>query len=132
MVNTGAARDRPVAMATQEIHFASMAQLVESSPMLLVIKWKSNRLRLMTVSQACFTRLVWMTNFHHHQQGRGCNWLNLIKIMVPAMIRLAPPHPQLNPSLHLHYHRDIFSPITLDLNAVITELDLKTCFFCLS
>ena len=38
MVNTGAARDRPVAMATQEIHFASMAQLVESSPMLLAIK----------------------------------------------------------------------------------------------
>jgi hypothetical protein len=30
--NASAARGRPVAMATQEIHYVSMAQLVESSP----------------------------------------------------------------------------------------------------
>ncbi len=38
MANAGATRGIPVAMATQEIHDASMAQLIESSPMLSVIK----------------------------------------------------------------------------------------------
>ncbi len=113
-------------MATQEIQYAIMAQLIESSPMLSVIKQETKRLRLTTVSQARFARSVWMTNFHCHQQGGGCNWLHLIKIMVPATIRLGPPHPPPDPLLHLHYHRDIFSPITLDLNTVIMKLDLKT------
>ncbi len=129
MANAGAARGRPGVMATQEIHYVSMAQLVESSPMLMAIKWESKRLQLMMVSQARFAWSVWMTNFHHHRQCGGRNWLNLIKIMVPAMIRLGPPHPEPDPSSHLHYRSNIFSPITLDPNAIITELDLKTWGF---
>jgi hypothetical protein len=93
MANAGAARGRPVAMATQEIHYASMAQLVESSLMLSVIVRESMQLWLTTVSQAHFAWSVWMTNFHRHQQGGGHNWLNLIKIMVPAMIQAWSPTP---------------------------------------
>jgi hypothetical protein len=81
--NTGVARARPVAMATQELYYASIAQLVESSPMLSVIERESKRPRLKTA--------------------------------VPTTSRLGPPHPKPDPSSHLHYHRNIFSPITMDL-----------------
>ena len=48
---------------------------------------------------------------------------------MPAMIRLGPPHPQPDPASCLHYHRDIYSLITMDLNAIIPEFDLKTWGF---
>jgi hypothetical protein len=92
VVNAGAARGKPVAMAAQENHCASMAQLVESSMMLSAIKWESKKLWLMMVSQVRFAQSVWMTNFHP-QQGGGHNWLKLIKITVPSMIRLGPLNP---------------------------------------
>jgi hypothetical protein len=45
------------------------------------------------------------------------------------MISLGPPNPQPDPSLRFHYYRDIFSLFTLDLNAIITDFDLKTWGF---
>jgi hypothetical protein len=127
--NAGAARGQPVAIAAQETHYVSMAQLVESSPALLAIEQESKRHWLRMESQAHFVPLVWMKNFHQQQLGGAHNWLNLIKLTVPAMISLGPPHPQPDPSLHYNYHRDIFSPFALDLNATITEFDLKTWGF---
>lgn len=109
----------------KKVCYMRMVQLVESSPMLSAIDWESKRLWLTRISQAHFAWSVWMTNIHCHQQGGENHWLSPIKIMAPAMIRLGPPHPQLDPSPHFHYHHDIFSLITLDLNAVIMELDLK-------
>lgn len=97
-----------------------MAQLVESLSVLLVIVQESKKYRHMMASQACIAPSVWMTKYHHHQQGGAHNWVNLIKVMVPALTMYGPPHPQSDPSLHLYYHRDIFSLITLDFNAVIT------------
>ncbi len=126
---TGAASGRPAAMATQETHYVSMAQLVESSPVLTAIKRESKRLQLRTASHARFIPLVWMTNLHHQQQGGACDWLNLIKLTVPATVSLGPLHPQTDPYMHYNYHRDIFSPFALDLNATISEFDLKTWGF---
>ena len=54
VVNAGAARGKPVAMAAQENHCASMAQVVESFMMLSAVKWESKKLWLMMVSQVNF------------------------------------------------------------------------------
>jgi hypothetical protein len=48
---------------------------------------------------------------------------------VPTTVSLGPSHPQTNPYVHYNYHRDIFSPFALDLNATIVEFDLKTWKF---
>jgi hypothetical protein len=45
------------------------------------------------------------------------------------MISLGPPNPQPDPSMRFHYYRDIFSLLTLDLNTIITDFDLKTWGF---
>ncbi len=116
-------------MATQETHYASMAQLVESSPALMAIEWESKRLRLRTASDVLFVPSVWMTNFHHQQLGGACEWLNLIKLTVPATVSLGPLHPQTDPYAHHNYHRDIFSPLALDINTTIAVFDLKTWGF---
>jgi hypothetical protein len=116
-------------MATQETHYASMVQLVESSPELMAIKRESKRLRLRTASDTLFIPSVWMTNFHRQQLGGAREWLNLIKLAVPATVSLGPLHPQTDPDARYNYHRDIFSPLALDINATIAEFDLKTWGF---
>jgi hypothetical protein len=116
-------------MATQDTHYTSMAQLVESSPVLTAIERESKRLCLRTASHAHFVSSVWMTNFHRQKLGGAREWLNLIKLTVPAMVSLGPPHPQTNPCACYNYHRDIFSPLALDFNATITSFDLKTWGF---
>jgi hypothetical protein len=87
MANAGAARGQPVAMATQETHHTSMAQLVKSSPVLTAIERESKRLRLRTASHVYFVPSVWMTIFHCQQQEGAREWLNLIKLTVPATVK---------------------------------------------
>jgi hypothetical protein len=116
-------------MATQETHYASMAQLVESSMALTAIERESKRLRLRTASDVLFVPSVWMKNFHHQKLGGAHEWLSLIKLTVPATVSLGPPHPQTDPYACYNYHRDIFSPFALDINATIAEFDLKTWGF---
>jgi hypothetical protein len=113
-------------MATQETHYTSMAQLVESSLALMAIKRESKRLWLRTASDVLFVPSVWMTNFHHQKLGGAREWLNLIKLMVPATVSLGPPHPQTDPYARYNYLRNIFSPLALDINTTIAEFDLKT------
>ncbi len=96
-------------MATQETHYASMAQLVESSLVLTAIERESKRLQLRRASHARFVPSVWMTNFHCQKLGGAREWLNLIKVTVPAMVSLGPPHLQTDPYALYNYHRDIFS-----------------------
>jgi hypothetical protein len=129
MANAGAARGQPVVMATQEIHYASMAQVVEPSSTDSLVTREPKKLQSTVDCQALFVPSVWMTNFHRQRLGRACNWLNLIKLTVPAMIRLRPPHPQPDPPLCLCYHRDILSLISLDLDAIITKFYWKTWGF---
>ncbi len=49
--------------------------------------------------------------------------------MVPAVVSLGPPHPQTDPYACFKYHRDIFSPLALDIKATIAECDLKSWGF---
>ncbi len=77
-------------MATQEIHYKNMAQVVELLSMDLVIIQEPKNLRSMAASQAYLAPLVWMTNFHHHQQVGARNWVSLITIMVPDIILAGP------------------------------------------
>ena len=83
--NIGAARGRPVTMATQEIHYASMAQVVEPSPQGSSITRDPKKLWSMVVSQVPLVPSAWMTNFHRQRQGGAREWLNLIKVSVPAV-----------------------------------------------
>jgi hypothetical protein len=56
-------------------------------------------------------------------------WTNLIRIMVPAVTGFDNPVYQ-NHYLTLYdYHRDIDSEITLETNAVVSEMDLKAWGF---
>jgi hypothetical protein len=64
-----------------------------------------------------------MTNFHHQKLGGAREWLNLIKLTVPATVSLGPPHPQTDPYVHCNYHQDIFSPFALDIDTTIAEFD---------
>jgi hypothetical protein len=86
-------------MTIQETHYVSMAQLVESSPVLTVIEWGSKGLRLRAVSHARFVPSIWMTNFYCQQQNGAREWLTLIKLTVTAIDSLGPPHPQTDPHL---------------------------------
>ncbi len=95
-------------MATQETHYASMAQLVESSPVLTAIEQESKRIRLRMASHARFVPSVWMTNFHCQTLGGAREWLNLIKLTVPAMVSLGRLH-KLIP-MHVTITIEIFSP----------------------
>jgi hypothetical protein len=62
MLVHGAARGCPVAMATHETHYASMAQLVECSLGLTTIERESKRLQLRMATDALFVPSVWMTS----------------------------------------------------------------------
>jgi hypothetical protein len=64
-----------VAMATQEIHYASMAQ--ELGPLLVdtSVTWDSKKLRSMVPSQARIAMPARMTNFHRNWLGSACQWM---------------------------------------------------------
>ncbi len=74
-----------MAMATQEIHYASMAQVVEPSSTDSVILREPKKLRSMAGLQAHLVPEVWMTEYHRQWPGGARMWVSLIRIMVPAV-----------------------------------------------
>ncbi len=118
-------------MATQEIHYASMAQVVEPSPQGSSVMRDPMKLRSMVVPQAPLVPSAWMTNFHRQCQGGAREWLNLIQVSVPAVTSSGPPV-FTSHYLTLHnFHRDVVSEFTLDIQATVSEFDLKTWGFLL-
>ncbi len=116
-------------MATQEIRYASMAQVVDPSLQASSVTRDSKKPWHMVPSQAPTTVSAWMTNFHNQQQGGARMWLNLIKVSVPAVTSSGPPV-FTNHFMTLHnFHRDAVSVITLDTRAVVSDFDLKTLGF---
>ena len=109
-------------MATQEIHYASMAKVVEPSPQGSSVMQDPKKLWSMVVSQAPLVPSAWMTNFHRQHQDGAREWLNLIKVSVPAVTSSSPPV-FTNCYMTLHnFHRDVVSDITVDTGAVVQIL----------
>ena len=98
--NVGAARGRPVAMASQEIHYASMVQVVEVSPQTSSITRDTKKLWSIAVFQAPVVPSAWMANYHRQRQGGARQWVNLIKVLVPA--DLVTDLPRIPASLRFH------------------------------
>jgi hypothetical protein len=113
-------------MATQEIHCASMAQVVEPSLQGCSIMQDPKKLWSMVAFQAPLVPLAWMTNFHRQRQGGAREWLNLIKVSVPAVTSSGPPVFTSHFMTLQNFHRDIASEFTLDIQAIVSEFDLKT------
>ena len=89
--NVRAAQGRPVAMAAQEIHYASMAQVVEVSPQASSLTRDTKKLQSIVVFQAPVVPSAWMANYYRQHQGGARQWLNLIKVSVPAVTSSGPP-----------------------------------------
>ncbi len=118
-------------MATQEIHYASMAQVVEPSLQGSSVMRDPKKLWIMVVPQVPLVPSAWMTNFHRQRQGGAREWLNLIKVSVPAVTNSGPPvFTSHFMTLH-NFHRDMVSEFTLDTQAIVSEFDLKTWGFLL-
>ncbi len=118
-------------MATQEYHYASMAQVVEPSPQGSSVSRDPKKLWSMVVFQAPLVPSAWMTNFHRQRQGGARQWLNLTKVSVPAVTSSGPPV-FTSHYLTLHnFHRDVVLEFTLDIQAAVSEFDLKTWGFLL-
>ena len=116
-------------MATQEIHYASMAQVVEVSPQASELTRDTKKLRSITAFPEQVVPLAWMANYHHQHQGGARQWLNLIKVSVPAVTSSSPPvYTSQFMSLH-NFHRDVVLEIILDTHATVSEFDLKTWGF---
>ncbi len=118
-------------MATPEIHYASMAQVVTPSPQGSSITRDPKKLRSMVVFQAPLVPSAWMTNFHRPHQGGAREWSNHIKVSVPA-VTSSGPLVLTSHFMTLHnFHRDVVSEFTLDIQATVSEFDLKTWGFLL-
>jgi hypothetical protein len=118
-------------MATQEIHYVSIAQGFEPFPQGSSVTWDPKKLRSMVVPQAPLVPTAWMTNFHRQRQGGAREWLNLIKVSVPAVTISGPPlFTSHFMTLH-NFHRDVVSEFALDTQAIVSEFDLKTWVFLL-
>ncbi len=116
-------------MAAQEIHYASMAQVVEASPEASELTRDTKKLQSITASPEQVVPLAWMANYHRQRQGGARQWVNLIKVLVPAVTSNRPPaYTSQFPFPH-NYHRDVVSEITLDTHAAVLEFDLKTWGF---
>jgi hypothetical protein len=74
-----------VAMAAQETHYVSMAQVVEPSSQNSIVTWESKKLWSTVASQVRIAPSVRMTGYHHQQLGEARMWVNLIRITVPAV-----------------------------------------------
>jgi hypothetical protein len=85
------ARGRPVAMVAQEVHYASMGQVVEVSPQASSLTRDTKKLRSIVIFQAPVVPSAWMANYHHQRQGVARQWLNLIKVSVPAVTSSGSP-----------------------------------------
>ncbi len=120
--NVGAAQGRPVAMAAQEIHYASMAQVVEVSPQARELTRETKKPRSITVFQAQVVPSAWMANYHHQRQGGARQWVNLIKVSVPAVTSNSPPAYTSQFMLPHNFHRDVVLEITLDTHATVSEI----------
>ncbi len=72
-----------------------------------------------------------MTNFHRQHQGGAREWLNLIKVSVPADTSSGPPVFTSHFMILHNFHRDVISEFTLDIQATVSEFDLKTWRFLL-
>jgi hypothetical protein len=77
-------------MAAQEIHYASMAQVVEVSPQVSSLTRDTKKLRSIVVFQAPVVPSAWMANYQRQRQGGARQWLNLIKVSVPAVTSSGP------------------------------------------
>ncbi len=116
-------------MAAQEIHYASMAQVVEVSPQASSLTRDTKKLQGIAVFQAPVVPLAWMANYHRQRQGGARQWVNLIQVSVPAVTSSGPPvYTSQFMTLH-NFHRDVVSEITLDTHATVSEFDLKTWGF---
>jgi hypothetical protein len=105
-------------MATQ-IHYASMAQVVEPSPQGSSIMRDPKKLWSMVAFQALLVPSAWMTNFYRQHQGGSREWLNLIKVSVPA-VTSGGPRVFTSHFMTLHdFHRDVISEFTLDIQATV-------------
>jgi hypothetical protein len=113
-------------MAAQEIHYASMAQVVEVSPQASKFTQDIKKLRSITVFQAQVVLLAWMANYHHQRQGGAREGVNLIKLSVPAVTSNGPPVYTSQFMTPHNFHRDVVSEITLDTHAKVSEFDLET------
>ena len=116
-------------MAAQEIHYASMAQVVEVSPQASKLTRDTKKLRSITASPEQVVPSAWMANYHRHRQGGARQWVNLIKVSVPAVTSNRPPAYTSQFTFPHNYHRDVVSEITLDTHATVSEFDLKTWGF---
>ncbi len=118
-------------MAAQEIHYASMAQGVEVSLQASSLTRDTKKLRSIVAFQAPVVPSAWMANYHRQHQGGARQWVNLIKVSVPAVTSSGPPaYTSQFMTLH-NFHRDVVSEITLDTHATVSEFDLKTWGFLL-
>jgi hypothetical protein len=129
--NVGPAWGQPVAMATQEVHYASMAQVVKLPPQGSSVMRDPKKLWSMVVFQALVVPSAWMTNYHHQRKDGAKEWLNLFKVSMPADTSSGPPV-LANHFMTLHsFHRDVVSEFTLNTQAVVSDFDLKTWGFLL-
>ena len=116
-------------MAAQEIHYASMAQVVEASSEASKLTRDTKKLRSIVVFQAPVVPSAWMANYHRQRQGGARQWVNLIKVSVPAVTSNRPPAYTSQFMTPHNFHRDVVSEITLDTHAMVSEFDLKTWGF---
>ncbi len=70
-----------------------------------------------------------MANYHRQCQGGARQWVNLIKVSVPAVTSNRPPVYTSQFMTPHNFHRGVVSEITLDTHATVWEFDLKTWGF---
>jgi hypothetical protein len=119
------------AMATHEIHYGSMAQVVEPSPQGSSVMQDPKKLWSVVVFQAPLVPSAWMRNFHRQHQGGAREWLKLIKVSVPAVTSSGPPVFTSHFMTPHNFHRDVVSELTLDTQALVSEFHLKAWGFLL-
>ena len=112
-------------MAAQEIHYASMAQVVEASPEASELTRDTKKLQSIVALQAPVVPSARMANYHRQRQGGAREWANLIKVSVPAVTSNSPPAYTSQFMMPHNFHRDVVSEITLDTHATVSEFDLK-------
>ena len=116
-------------MATQEIHYASMAQVVEVSPQASELTRDTKKLQSITAFPEQVVPSAWMANYHRQHQGGARQWVKLIKVLVPAVTSNRPPAYTSQFMTPHNFHQDVASEITLDTHATVSEFDLKTWGF---
>ena len=115
-------------MATREINYASLTQVVEN-PFDGPFHRMSQQNAIHHNSQARIAVSIWITDFHLEQHGgAGTNKLNLIQLNVPA-VTAHPPHLPRASLLNYQYHRDIILDFSLDFHASSSPFNPKSWGF---